>query len=85
MRLNAGAVCAGGGSYVNKTGHWRTFIPRVDTDKCNGCGICYTYCPDSSIEIVEKTAQIDYDYCKGCGVCAHECPREAIAMEEERK
>jgi len=68
---------------ASMTGTWRTFRPVVDEDKCIGCGVCDMYCPEASIEIVKKIAQINYDYCKGCGVCANECPQDAISMIPE--
>ncbi len=79
-----GAVCKAAGSLQYKTGTWRDNRPEV-TDKCNGCGICETFCPDSCITIENKKCIIDYDYCKGCGICANECVRKAIVMREERK
>jgi len=52
---------------------------------CNGCGICYIYCPDAAIVRDGETYRVLYDYCKGCGICAEECPRNVIDMEEESK
>lgn len=66
-----------------KTGDWRTFKPIIDLDKCTGCLFCWIYCPEPSINQVNKKVEIDYDYCKGCGICAEECPVKAINMVEE--
>jgi len=68
-----------------KTGSWRTFKPIV-TDKCSGCSICITLCPEGCIKINPKTkkAEVDYDYCKGCLICLNECPFKAIKKEEEK-
>jgi pyruvate ferredoxin oxidoreductase delta subunit len=85
MKLNVGTVCGPGGSKKNKTGHWRSFRPVVEANTCTGCGICFLYCPDASVKIVDKVSLIDYEYCKGCGICAQECPKEAITMKEEKK
>lgn len=84
MKTDAGLV--GPGSFIeNKTGGWRTFIPRVDTQKCIGCHICWFYCPEGCISMEKEKAVVDYEYCKGCGICAHECPVKAVEMERERR
>lgn len=83
MKLNIGAVTEAGQSKKNKTGSWKYFTPVIDEEKCNGCGICETFCPDSSITISGKQCFINLDYCKGCGICAYECPKSAITMQVE--
>jgi 2-oxoacid:acceptor oxidoreductase delta subunit (pyruvate/2-ketoisovalerate family) len=65
----------------NKTGSWRNMTPVLDGEKCNGCMLCWKFCPDVCIS-AEVPPVIDYDYCKGCGVCANECPVDAIEMIE---
>ncbi len=67
----------------NKTGSWRTFRPVV-TDKCTGCGICASICPEGCIILRDKKAKIDYDYCKGCLICVAECPVKAVIKEMEK-
>jgi pyruvate ferredoxin oxidoreductase delta subunit len=75
-----------GNSEQNITGGWRSFAPVLDTDKCDGCMLCYFYCPDASIIIEdEKAVGVDLDHCKGCGICAKECPADAITMTPEIK
>jgi len=68
---------------AKKTGTWRTLRPVVDAGECIGCRICESFCPEVSIKVVDKVAEVDYDYCKGCGVCANECPKKAITMVPE--
>ena len=74
---------------VNKTGGWRTFIPKTDMEKCIGCGTCAKICPEVCIAMTEvngkKKPVTGYDFCKGCGLCAAECPVKAIVMEIEKK
>lgn len=75
----------------NKTGNWRTFIPKIDLDKCISCGMCSKVCPEGAITMVKNNKykslkpKVDYDFCKGCGICATECPVKAIKMELENK
>jgi pyruvate ferredoxin oxidoreductase delta subunit len=75
-----------GNSVYNETGGWRSQVPQIDSEKCDGCLLCYFYCPDASI-IIEcgKAAGVDLAHCKGCGICAKECPKHAIVMKPEEK
>jgi len=67
---------------AGRTGSWRVFVPVVDKEKCNGCGICSLFCPDA---VISRDLAIDLAYCKGCGICAHECQKKAIAMIRKEK
>jgi pyruvate ferredoxin oxidoreductase delta subunit len=69
-----------------KTGYWRIKKPEVNHSKCIRCGMCWLYCPESVIDIIEssdKYVVINYDYCKGCGICSEVCPTKAIVMVNE--
>jgi len=72
---------------ANSRADWRTFRPVVDETKCTGCQLCWTYCPEHCIDMVDRKIKINYTYCKGCGICAEECPAQAITMimESEKK
>ena len=75
-----------GNSQYYETGGWRTVVPAIDTEKCDGCMLCYFYCPDASILIEDgKAVGVDLAHCKGCGICAKECPEGAIVMNVEEK
>jgi len=75
-----------GNSIDNETGGWRTFVPEIDSEMCDGCMLCYFYCPDASIRIEGgKAVGVDLEHCKGCGICAKECPRDAIVMKTDEK
>lgn len=69
----------------NKTGSWRNIRPVLDPENCIQCGICWKFCPDAAILIVDEYPVIDYEYCKGCGLCAEECPKDCIIMVKEEK
>jgi pyruvate ferredoxin oxidoreductase gamma subunit len=69
---------------LRKTGDWRVFRPVLVPDKCNGCWLCFVYCPESAITMTEADLPvIDYDHCKGCMLCAEECPTQALLTERE--
>jgi len=86
-RHELGAVIPeAGNSVYNETGGWRTYVPVIDTEKCDGCLLCYFYCPDASIIIEDgKAVGVDLAHCKGCGICARECPEDAITMKLDEK
>lgn len=51
---------------------------------CNSCGVCYLFCPDMAVDLVDGRYQLNLDYCKGCGICVKECPAQAMVMEGGR-
>lgn len=68
---------------LNKTGSWRTMAPKLHDAKCTGCQLCWKFCPDACIGMVDGKPVVDMDHCKGCGICAAECPPKALTMVEE--
>ena len=78
-------ICSVGHQTHNLTGAWRNIRPVIDRDKCIQCGICWKFCPEPSIDVVDEWPVVDLDYCKGCGICAEECPSKCIVMVEERR
>lgn len=56
----------------------------LELEKCVGCGICASVCPNQAIELVEsdgkKYPQIHLGKCCFCALCAEYCPRNAIKM-----
>lgn len=45
-------VCKGGAIVVGKP---ITNLPRLDSEKCNGCGLCIPICPGLAIFLVDAT------------------------------
>jgi 2-oxoisovalerate ferredoxin oxidoreductase delta subunit len=78
------AVSSGDTTY-NTTGLWRVQRPLIDHDACTKCFICWKYCPDAAIEIIDGFPRIAYDFCKGCGTCAEECPKKCISFVQEER
>lgn len=70
-------------STMNITGLWRVIRPVVDKKKCKKCTICWKFCPDAAIVLVDGVPEIDMRFCKGCGICSHECPSKCIVMVKE--
>ncbi|HXV68013.1 MAG TPA: 2-oxoacid:acceptor oxidoreductase family protein [Nitrospira sp.] len=79
-------ISATGNSVLRETSGWRTFRPVLVPDKCNGCWLCFAYCPDGVISMTkDDRPMIDYDHCKGCQICVNECPTEALVAEREKE
>ncbi|MEE8167379.1 MAG: pyruvate synthase subunit PorD [Candidatus Hydrothermarchaeales archaeon] len=85
MISKGGVIRDPGNTSKTKTGGWRTFMPKIDMEKCIDCGNCWIYCPDVCIQKQGGDYVVDLDYCKGCGICANECPSNAIEMVLEEK
>lgn len=59
-------------------------MPLIDTEKCNGCGICVSACHCSAIIIVEgKATIIETRACGWCTVCEAVCPLGALGCPYE--
>ncbi|MBI5483476.1 MAG: 4Fe-4S dicluster domain-containing protein [Deltaproteobacteria bacterium] len=70
---------------VAKTG----FRAVIDTERCNGCGLCFKACNVKAIGLPEgvkfeqksdRYALVANDICLGCGACISACKRGALAM-----
>lgn len=48
------------------------------TDKCIGCKLCYSKCPQKCIDILRKPVVIQQKHCLHCGNCFEICPARAI-------
>lgn len=61
------------------------FYAVVDTETCNGCGMCEKKCQVGAVKLSEKTRQpaIDLNRCVGCGVCVAVCPQKAVTLRKK--
>jgi len=50
----------------------------VNSDLCDGCGICIQTCLSNAIKMENGKAKVDPFLCNGCGACIPACPKEAV-------
>lgn len=56
-------------------------IIQIDTEKCNGCGLCAKACHEGAIGMVDGKAKLlRDDHCDGLGDCLPACPVNAISF-----
>ncbi len=58
-------------------------IIRIDHEKCTGCGLCISDCPEGALQLIDGKARLVGDLlCDGLGACLSACPEDAISVEE---
>ncbi len=50
----------------------------IITEKCRGCRICYSKCPQKCIDMSNKPFVIQQEHCLHCGNCMSVCPFGAV-------
>ena len=62
----------------------RKFMPpRIDQDRCIGCGVCMDICPMQVFRPDKEShrPQVVYgEECWHCNSCVLDCPRQAISL-----
>lgn len=56
-------------------------VPKVNKEKCIGCGKCEESCPKKIITIENKIAKIKVSKCISCFCCHEMCPADAIRIK----
>lgn len=69
------------GTILGFVSRFAVFKPRIDTSKCNGCGLCARNCKASCIDA--KSHEIDYSRCVACMDCIGKCRQHAIAFSRK--
>lgn len=64
------------GTILGFLSRFSLFKIRVDTNKCNGCGLCATKCKAACIDSKEHT--VDYSRCVNCFNCLEACNKQAL-------
>jgi len=70
---------------VDQLNHHSIIYPKIDKNRCIGCGRCYLSCYDGGhqalkISEVDHQPQLISKSCVGCQLCTNICPIEAITM-----
>jgi len=75
--------------WLGKGGEWDetkrlklVSLPKIDYNKCNGCGKCAKNCQFGALKMKDNKPKINNFICEGCGVCKEVCPEGAITMEK---
>lgn len=58
----------------------------IDEARCNGCGICEAFCPESVLQLSpaggeQKARAIAGEKCCACYTCVGQCPQQAIQLK----
>jgi len=59
-------------------------MPWINSEDCDGCGICVEECPVDTIVMQGEEAVIHMDDCIRCGVCHDICPQDAVRHDSEK-
>lgn len=71
------------GSILGFVAQYSIFKPIINTEKCNGCGLCSRKCKAACINSEEHT--IDYSRCVTCFDCIETCNKGAMTYTRRKK
>ena len=56
---------------------------KIDSEKCNACGLCVKSCPFGAVAVIDEVAQAN-EQCTLCGACVNVCPQAALDIERRQ-
>jgi electron transfer flavoprotein alpha subunit len=56
---------------------------KIDSEKCNACGLCVKSCPFGAVDVIDEVAQVN-EQCTLCGACVNVCPQAALDIERRQ-
>lgn len=61
------------------------FYAIVNSEACNGCGVCETRCQVGAVTVSQKLGHsvVDLNRCIGCGICVPSCDAGAISLQKK--
>lgn len=71
------------GTILGFLSKYSLFKVRIDSEKCNHCGLCATKCKAYCID--SKSAKIDYSRCVDCFNCLESCKQNALKFAPRKK
>jgi ferredoxin len=54
---------------------------KIDSDKCNACGLCTKICHESCLRLDDNILKVDYKFCSTCTQCIAICPQQALTWD----
>ena len=71
------------GTVLGLLSRFSLFKVRIDSDRCNGCGLCATKCKAACIN--SKEHAVDYSRCVDCFDCLGACKQKALVYNPSLK